>query len=338
MLSRVAERIYWIARYIERAENTARLVDAYTNLILDMPKGVAPGWRQLIDIIGEAENFDQHYKSCNEYNTVKFLLADEFSPSSILTSVSLVRENMRTTREQLPNEAWLHCNELYLQVNQNARQSVSRKGRYLFLKEVIFRCQQLTGFFIGNMSHTVAYDLMRVGRTLERADMTTRIVDSAIIILMPRQQEPGQYDNLLWVNVLKSTSGDQMYRQHVCKRFSGTEVVRFLLQDHYFPRAVARAIAVAETSLQKLPRNTSPLRMIKMLRKRIDMANIDAMNPTDMHDFIDHLQLELNEIHNEIYRTWFNIRHLEHHHAIPVIQNLLLLQKLTNTKMIQEII
>lgn len=336
MLSRVAERIYWIARYIERAENTARLVDAYTNLILDLPKGVAPGWRQLIDIIGESENFDQHYKSCDEPNIVKFLLADDFSTSSILTSVTLARENMRTTREQLPTEAWLHCNELFLQVKQHARKSVPRSGRYSFLKDVIFRCQQLTGLFIGNMSHTVAYDLMRVGRTLERADMTTRIVDSAIIILMPRQQSPGQYDNLLWANVLKSTSGDQMYRQHACNRFSGTEVVKFLLQDHYFPRAVARAVTVAETSLRNLPRNSSTLRMIQKLRKHIDMTDIGAMNPADMHNFIDRLQLELNQVHDEIYRTWFNIQHLEQHSVIPVIKNLLLLQKIANTKMAQE--
>ena len=321
MLSRVAERIYWIARYIERAENSARLVDAYTNQILDLPRDADPGWRQLVDIMGEAETFDQHYDIYNEHNTLRFLLADNFSPSSILTSVSLARENLRTTRELLPTEAWLHCNELYLQVRQNARHGVSRRGRYPFLKDVIFRCQQLTGLLIGSLSHDVAYDLMRLGRTLERADMTTRIVDSAIFILMPDRQSPRQYDNLLWMNVLRSTSGDQMYRQHVCSRFTGTAVVKFLLQDQYFPRAVARAVAVAETSLRNLPRNATSLRRIQKLRKRIETADIDAMSLADMHAFIDALQLAFNQMHDEIFRTWFNIDYLTQHHETPAVVN-----------------
>ena len=337
MLSRVAERIYWLARYIERAENTARLVDAYTNLILDLPKDGAPSWRQLIDIIGEVENFDQHYKSYNEHNTVGYLLADDSSPNSILTSIGLARENMRTTREQFPNEAWIHCNELYQQVKKNARHGISRRGRYPFLKDVIFRCQQLIGHFIGNMNHNVAYDLMCLGRTLERADMTTRIVDSAIFILMPRRQTPGQYDNLLWLNVLKSTSGDQLYRQHVRNRITGTEVVKFLLQDHYFPRAVARAVEVAGTSLRNLPNNSSPVCQIKKLQERIDMTNIDIMNLADMHAFIDHLQLALNQMHKEIYRTWFNIRHLKKHQDIPEIQKILLLQYKPYTNAVREL-
>jgi uncharacterized alpha-E superfamily protein len=216
---------------------------------------------------------------------------------------------MRTTRELLPTEAWQHCNELYLQVRQHAHEGIPRRGRHAFLKDVIFRCQQLTGLLAGTMSHDVAYDLMRLGRNLERADMTTRIVDSAIFILMPRQRDPGQYDNLLWVNVLKSSSGDQMYRQHVRSRVEGAAVVKFLLQDRYFPRSVARAVAEAEFSLQHLPRNEALLRRILELRERVSMAVVDEMSLEDMHGFIDKLQLALNLVHNEIFRTWFQVHH-----------------------------
>jgi uncharacterized alpha-E superfamily protein len=309
MLSRVAERVYWIARYIERAENSARLINAYTHQMLDLPAGVEPGWRQLVDIIGGDESFAEHYQTYDERNTVSFLVEDKFSPSSILTSVSMARENMRTTRELLPTEAWLHCNELYLHVRNHARDAVPRRSRHAFLKEVIFRCQQLTGLLAGTMSHDVAYDLVRLGRNLERADMTTRIVDSAIYILMPRQDQPGQYDNLLWVNVLKSSSADQMYRQHVRNRVEGKAVVKFLLQDRYFPRAVARAVSEAELSLHHLPRNEAPLHRILHLRERAYTADIDAMNLEGMHAFIDELQLAFNEVHNEIFQTWFQVRH-----------------------------
>lgn len=308
MLSRVAEQVYWSARYIERAENSARLVNAFTNQMLDLPKGLAPGWRQLVEIIGGGPEFEEKYPAYDEHNTVSFLVADSFSPSSILTSVSLARENMRTTRELLPTEAWLHCNELYLYAKNHAAEGVPRRGRYPFLKEVIFRCQQLIGLLAGTMSHDFAYDLVCLGRNLERADMTSRIVDSAISILAPGRQTPERYGPLLWVNVLKSSSGYQMYRQHVRGRVEGTAVVKFLLQDRFFPRAVAHAIAEAEMSLRNLPRNAVLLRRVRELWEHINKAEIDKMDFVEMHSFIDALQQTLNQIHNQIFRTWFHIQ------------------------------
>lgn len=308
MLSRVAERVYWIARYIERAENSARLVNAFTNQMLDLPAGLAPGWRQLVDIMGGAPSFEEHYQTYNERNTVGYLVADDFSPSSILASVSRARENMRTTRELLPTRAWIHCNELYLYAKKRSAEAVPRRGRHAFLKEVIFRCQQLTGLLAGTMSHDTAYDLVCLGRNLERADMTSRIIDSAIFILMPRRLEPGRFDSLLWINVLKSSSAYQMYRQHVRGRVEGSSVVKYLLQDRYFPRAVAHAVAEAETALKNLPRNEAPMRPIAALRERIEEADIHAMDFTDMHAFIDSLQVALNQVHDEISRTWFYIQ------------------------------
>ena len=117
MLSRVAERVYWMGRYIERAESTARLVNAYTNQILDLPKGVDP----LVDITGSNELFESHYQNYDERNTVKFLLADTFNSSSIMSALVNARENVRTTRDLMPTEAWEHTNELYLYCKNNAR-------------------------------------------------------------------------------------------------------------------------------------------------------------------------------------------------------------------------
>lgn len=321
MLSRVAEQVYWIARYIERAENSARLVNACSNQMLDLPKGLTPGWRQLVEIIGGGPGFEEHYQTYNEHNTVSFLVADSFSPSSILASVSSARENMRTTRELLPTEAWLHCNELYLYVKTHSAEGVPRRGRHAFLKEVIFRCQQLSGLLAGTMSHDVAYDLVCLGCNLERADMTSRIVDSAISILMPRRQAPDRYDSLLWVNVLKSSSGYQMYRQHVRGRVEGTGVVKFLLQDRYFPRAVARAVAAAEANLRNLPRNDAPLDCLLSLRERVDRADIDEMNFVAMHEFIDQLQRALNEIHSRIFHAWFHIQYPMHRGQTQTARN-----------------
>jgi uncharacterized alpha-E superfamily protein len=321
MLSQVAERVYWIARYIERTENSARLVNAFNLQMLDLPSGLTPGWRDLVDIIGGSQSFEEHYQTYNERNTVGFLLADTFSPSSILASVSMARENMRVTRELLPTEAWHHCNELYLYVKRHAMDAVPRRGRHAFLKEVIFRCQQLTGLLAGTMSHNVAYDLVCTGRNLERADMTSRIVDSAIFILMPRRLAPGRYDRLLWVNVLKSSSAYQMYRQHVRGQIEGSGVVKFLLQDRYFPRAVLHAVAEAEIALKDLPRNEAPLRRIAALRERIGKTDINTMDFSDMHVFIDSLQLALSEVHDEIFRTWFYIQHPTHREQVQTAKS-----------------
>lgn len=307
MLSRVAERVYWMGRYIERAESTARLVNAYTNQVLDLPKGTEPGWRTLVDISGSTELFEGHYQNADERNTVKFLLADVFNSGSILSSLAMARENVRTTRDVLPTEAWEHTNELYLYAKNNVQGGLARRNRFYFLKNIVFRCQQVTGLLDGTMSHDFAYDFVRAGRNLERADMTTRIVDSAVFLLMPRKDEPGEYDNILWVSVLKSLSGFQMYRQHIRNRVVGDAVVRYLLKDTQFPRSVSHSVRVAELSLANLPRNEPPLRSVARLQRRLNDAQTDKMSLEELHEFIDELQAGLNSTHESIYSTWFSL-------------------------------
>ena len=156
------------------------------------------------------------------------------------------------------------------------------------------------------MSHDAAYDFARVGRNLERTDMTTRIVDSAVAILMPRKDEPGPYDNILWVNVLKSLSAYQMYRQHVQSRVRGETVVRYLVQDGQFPRSVVHTVGEVESCLNDLPRNDGPLRSVARLQRRIKEADIGEMDLPALHAFIDELQLELAAAHENIQTTWFS--------------------------------
>ncbi|MCC5812422.1 MAG: alpha-E domain-containing protein [Ectothiorhodospiraceae bacterium] len=307
MLSRVAERVYWMGRYIERAENAARLVNAYATEVMDLPRSLGTGWHSLADITGASELFTGHYQNYDERNVVKFLLADTFNPGSVLASLKMARENVRTTRELLPTETWEHMNRLYLYVKDNVHSSLSRKHRFAFLNNVIFRCQQISGLLAGTMSYDSAYEFVRLGINLERTDMTTRIVDSAVFLLMPRKDEPSDYDSLLWVNVLKSLSAYQMYRQHVYTRVIGDEVVRFLLQDEQFPRSVARAVSEAASCLKALPRSDTPLLRISRLQRRVKEAEPMNMSLEELHAFIDNLQSEVNEVHGQIAATWFLI-------------------------------
>jgi len=309
MLSRVAERLYWLARYIERAENTARMVMSFNLVSLDMPKTVTLSWKGLVAVTGTDDIFDEHYQRDDERNCVKFLLADHYNPSSVFSSLKAARENVRTTRDLVPSEAWEIVNELYLFARDNMDAGIGKRGRYQFLSEIVQRCQTLTGLLAGCMSHDPAYDFIRLGRNLERADMTSRQIDvGAIRFLKKASDDPSPYDGLLWTSILRSQSGFQMYRQHVKRRINGTDVVRFLLQDIPFPRAVAHALRYVQEALERLPRNEVPLRLVMQARRHALGADVDQLISEDrLHDFLDSLQQDIAEIHDAIVDTWFSL-------------------------------
>lgn len=311
MLSRVAERIYWLARYIERAENTARMINSFQLVSLDMPKTIQLSWKGLVAVTGTDAIFDEHYQREDERNCVKFLVADLYNPSSVLSSLKSARENVRTTRDLVPSEAWEIVNEMYLYARDNVDSGISKRGRYPFLTEIIERCQTLTGLLAGCMSHDAAYDFVRLGRNLERADMTSRQIDVGAIRFLkkdPDPDDPQPYDGLLWTSILRSQSGFQMYRQHVKRRINGVDVVRFLLQDVPFPRAVAHSLRYVQEAVERLPRNEKPLRLVMQARRHAQDADVDQLIHEDrLHDFIDTLQLDIAEIHVSIVDTWFSL-------------------------------
>ncbi len=307
MLSRVAERMYWFGRYNERAENTARLISVNANLMLDLPGMVKHVWKDLIHITGGGDRFYRRFSRADERNVVKFLLADDSNPGSLLNSVRMARENARTTREIIPTEAWERINEFYLYVRKNVDKALKREGRHKFLHDVITNCNQMTGLLFGNMSHGNAYHFIRIGRNLERADMTTRIVDAGCLNLVQENPDiPDSYDNILWMNVLRSLSAYQMYRQNVLDRVNGEDVVDFLIKDIEFPRAVAHCLSELESCFSMLPHNDHPLRSITHSRRVINEVNVaKLMESNGLHELIDAIQIDLAGIHNQVGQTWF---------------------------------
>lgn len=304
MLSRVAERMYWLGRYMERAENTTLLISVNTNLVMDMPK-VKHIWQSLIQITGMEAAFQQRFSKVDERNVIKFLLDDE--TSSISASIKLARENARTTREILPNEAWVLINELDLYVKKNKDKGLKREGRHGFLQGISRLCHQLSGVLANSMSVDTAYHFIELGRRLERADMTTRIVDVGCLSLInPEIESNPEYNDILWMNVLRSLAGYQMYRQHVQDRVNGEDVVDFLLKNHKFPRAVAHCLERADQSCQALPRNENALRQLGQARRHLDQNDvIKLLNASQLHEFIDEVQLNLARIHEDVNSTWF---------------------------------
>lgn len=308
MLSRVAERVYWQARYLERTENTARLLDVFSTLLMDLPKGTELGWQTLVHITGTHEQFQASGRQPIERNVMKFLLSED-NGISIINMLAAARENARTTREIMPTEAFEQINELYFYAKENVSKGVSRGPRHELFEEIVTSCQQLTGLMAGTMSHNDAYSFVRLGRNLERADMTTRIVDVGSSNLLLRNKGANIADdpltNILWMNILRSISAYQMYRQHVKDRVNAEDVVIFLLQDDEFPRAVAHCISQLSGVIDDLPNHEKPLNQIAKTYRAIKHANIEKLLQDGLFKFIDDLQVEIGAIHQAIAQTWF---------------------------------
>jgi len=306
MLSRVAENIYWMARSIERSENMARIIHVNTNLLLDLPSRYQVGWKPLIEITGTEELFEELYQSYSEKNVTSYLMASELNPGSIMRSISNARENARTMRDILPRETWEQINDVYLYCTKQLTKTMPQHRRYDFLKFIIQSAQQLTGQIMGTMTHNNAYDFLRMGRNLERADMTTRIIDVRSASLLPADtEELLPFENIQWMSLLKSMSAYQMYRQQMKASVRRELVLEFLLKDRQFPRAFMHCLAEVQECLSYLPNNEAPLRRVMHTRRVISDFDPEKLLQEDLRTFLDELQLHLADIHNSIGEAYF---------------------------------
>jgi len=306
MLSRVAETIYWLARYIERAENTARLLRVNAQLVLDTPRGVAPGWDALIGIIGEEQAFAECCDEPNERNVVKYLIGGIDHPGSILGSLTAARENARTVREILPRTAWEVINELHLYARDNLQQGVSKKGRDDYLDEIIGGSQRLGGLFGSVMYRDEGFHFLRIGRNIERADMTTRILDVRSTDLFDEEQiESRTLDALQWISVLKSMSGYQTYRRTMQPRVSRSPALRFMLKDPHFPRSVIHCLYVAEESIGGFGSGDAVMRKLRSVARKITNLDTDNLSQEALHHALDDIQLGIMLVHNALEHTYF---------------------------------
>jgi uncharacterized alpha-E superfamily protein len=308
MLSRVAENLYWLTRYLERAENTARLINATTQVLLDLPRHASFGWDVLVRVAGLDQLFKQSVERADEGSIMRFLIADEKNPGSIVSSVRFARENCRTLREVLPRLAWERINSLYLYVNRNSANAWGRAQRLNMLDEVVERRQAVAGLLSDCMSHDVAYHFMGLGQHIERADMTTRIVDINAAVLVPRQQVPEDPEiALLWIGVLKSLNAYQMYRRHVSVQIRSASVVDYLLKDQHFPRTVRYCLNEVENGLSELPRHGAPLKATRVAQRRLEGMRLDSVSSTVRHEYLDAIQSDLARIHDEISSEYFHM-------------------------------
>lgn len=302
MLSRVAARIYWMSRYLERVENTARLIAVYGELLLDLPAEAKLDWSVPLRIMSLQGPYREH---AGGESMLEFLLTGKNNPASLFEALEMVRENTRTTRDVVPSEAWQAINELHLFAIKQLPLLVRNPGSKI-PAEIIGRCHQITGILVGTMSHGPAYQFAILGRSLERADMTSRIIDVAAATLMKDQSVLQHHHNTLWRGVLRALSAYQMYQQYVRRRIEGTDVVKFLFQDPTFPRSVASSLNHLEHAIDALPRSQEAARQLTEFRERLAKIQVDTMDYESIHVFVDDLQKELGQLNNLFYETWLD--------------------------------
>lgn len=306
LLSSVAERVYWFARYVERVENTARIILVNNNLLLDMPRNSTLGWEPIVTITGRQDEFFERHKEATERNVMSFLIMDSTNPSCMLCSITHARENLRTSRAIFPRAVWETLNDLYNYARDNKSAVLTRRERYKFLRHVIDSCHLISGKLSASMSHDQIYEFIRMGRNIERADMTTRVIDVRAENLLPKHDEDLKpFDDIQWKSVLDSLAGYQMYRRYVHVRVRGVEVLRYLLQDSHFPRAIYHCLNQIELCLRNLPMNEAPQYALVRAQRMVRNAKVEKIVKVNLTDYINQLQLAFIDIHNELASSYF---------------------------------
>lgn len=308
MLSRVAERIYWLARYIERIENTARLAQSHSQLMLDMPKSVNVSWHTLIEITSNEDFFAENYDTKTEKNCCWALLADRENSASLMSSLWWARENVRTTRDSLPKETWIYINELYLLIKDNQEDFYIRSKRNALLEKVIRSCQAISGMLDGTMSRNTTFKFIQLGTAIERADMVSRILDVGAFIIAQETEkaEFQQFQNILWANILKSVSADFMYRQNFQMEINGKSVIRFLVNDDQIFRSINYCVSMMQNQVKKLPKSAEISLSVGQLQNHIEQKVPFELGSPVLHNYLDDIQIQLSNIHQQFYNAWFH--------------------------------
>jgi uncharacterized alpha-E superfamily protein len=311
MLSRVADSIYWMSRYVERAENVARFVDVNLQLMMDCPDDGGQQWEPLVFISGDQADFAKRYKGATHENVLKFLAFDHENPNSIVSCLRSARHNARSVREIISSEMWLQLNKFYLMVNSVAEKGLALDELHDFFDEVKSASHLFNGIADATMTHGEGWHFCRLAKHLERADKTTRILDVKYFILLRSLNDIGTaWDDIQWAAVLRSTSGFEMYRKDH-GRITPKGVVDYLLLNRFFPRAVHHCLLRARESLYSITGTNagsfkySAEKRIGQLCSEFSYVSVDEIIASGLHEYIDALQTKMNQVGTEVHENFF---------------------------------
>ncbi|TVR07865.1 MAG: alpha-E domain-containing protein [Planctomycetota bacterium] len=315
MLSRVAEAIYWMARYVERAENIARFLDVTLSLSLDTPEEARIGhWHALVSTSGDEEWFAQQYGNANQDTVLRFLTSDRAYASSLISSVAQARENARSVREVLSREQWECLNHFYHMVQHHQPTGDDLEALAGFYATVRRQAALFHGMSDHVWSHDEGWQFLRLGTSIERADKTSRILDVKYYLLSSGSPVAGAAFNLVqWSALLSSASADQSYRQRYHET-TPDHVIDFLVFDAHFPRSIRHCVDTADHALHTIsgtPIGSGSLhseRLLGRLRAQLAYGNAGEVHARGLHDYLDDVQGELNGVSSAVIDDFFRHR------------------------------
>jgi len=309
MLSRVAESLYWMSRYLERAEHTARLIDVQLNQMLDQAGGESNlRWRRLLHSL----RTPPPQGDVDAYSVTQALTFDASSTSSIASCIAAARENARQVREQISSEMWEQLNHLFLQVKGTSMEQMWFAEPHKFLnsvKEEIYLFQGLTD---ATMSHSEGWHFIRIGRFLERATATAALLDTHFSVFLTEQTEDENepLDYLSWIGLLRSCASFEAYCKVYTAVIRPAHIAEFLLLNSEAPRSIRFACAMMQGALQAITKATNARnsgrveRLIGRLRASLDYYQIEEILGGDMHEYLESIQRQCALIHSGLYQAY----------------------------------
>ncbi|MHB0951834.1 MAG: alpha-E domain-containing protein [Allorhizobium sp.] len=305
MLGRTANGLYWMFRYIERAENIARLVDAGLRMSLTRTGASDDDWDAVLQSANVRAAFSEGHGKVTATDAIDFLLRDPANPSSVVSCIDSARNNARMVRTALTRETWEATNECWIDL----KQMLARKLRSADLPEVIDaikrRAGLIRGAFHGSMLRNEIYNFARIGTFIERADNTSRILDVKYYVLLPAVTQVGSsLDNVQWESILRSVSAHRSYRWVYDGDHRAAHIADFLILNGQMPRSLAYSydkIAsnlgyIAEDYGERLPAHDTA----EAIRRSLQSASINEIMDQGLHEFLDNFIARNNQLGREI--------------------------------------
>jgi len=307
MLLKSVEHIFWLGRYLERLDDTARLINATSHLLIDSHQDTQFGWPILLEVLGQdskailaAVEAKQGQLSLadTEKAVMAYLINAADSPVSILYTSSALKYNARTIRPLIPRDMWEELNALDLFLQQHCSSAVSRQQRYQLMSEVSRRCQMVVGVLDGTMLRSEAFDLFNIGRHVERADMTTRIMD--VMVLQQLQPTQIKRPKFRWTSILNALGGVESYQHYVAHQAADVDAIDYLLTYADFPRSIAYCLNRVGASARGLPHRVSILQQVHQLQSLLQHQALAELSTEQLHGLIDHIQAGIISLHQAI--------------------------------------